>query len=240
MQRIALVTGGTRGLGRAIALALRDAGHRLAVVYVRDTGAARRFTEETAIPAYQWNVGDYHACRLGVLKVAYELGPVDILVNNAGVTGDTMLHKMTPEQWWNVVHTNLGSMFNMTRQVVGGMRERHFGRVINISSVNGRKGQAGQANYAASKAGVLGFTRALALENASKNVTVNAIAPGYCDTGMLAALAPGTLQAIVAGIPVGRIGAPPDIGRMAAFLASDDAGFITGATFDVNGGQFMG
>ncbi|MDQ1832410.1 acetoacetyl-CoA reductase [Massilia scottii] len=240
MQRIALVTGGTRGLGRAIALALRDAGHRPAVVYLRDTDAALRFTDDTSIPAYKWNVGDFHACRLGVLKVAYELGPVDILVNNAGVTADAMLHNMTPEQWWNVVQTNLGSMFNMARQVVGGMRERRFGRIINISSVNGRKGQAGQANYAASKAGVLGFTRALALENAARNITVNAIAPGYCDTEMVAAVAPDTLRSIVAGIPVGRMGSPADIGRMAAFLASDDAGFITGATFDINGGQYMG
>lgn len=240
MARIAVVTGGTRGLGRAISLALRDAGHRVAAVYHRDIEAARRFTDEHAIPAYKWSVADFQACHHGLLQVERDLGPVDILVNNAGIIEDAMLHRMTPEQWIAVIHNNLGSMFNMARNVIDGMRLRRFGRIVNISSINGRKGQAGQTNYAASKAGVLGFTKALALESASKNITVNAIAPGYCETDMLSSLAPDTLQRIVAAIPAGRLGVPADVGRMAAFLASDDAGYITGATFDVNGGQFMG
>lgn len=240
MARIAVVTGGTRGLGRAISLALRDAGHQVAAVYHRDVDAARRFSDENAIPAYKWSVADFQACHHGLLQVERDLGPVDILINNAGIIEDAMLHRMTPEQWMAVIHNNLGSMFNMTRNVIEGMRLRQFGRIVNISSINGRRGQAGQTNYAASKAGVLGFTKALALESASKNITVNAIAPGYCDTDMLSSLAPDTLQRIIAGIPAGRLGAPADVGRMAAFLASDDAGYITGATFDVNGGQFMG
>jgi acetoacetyl-CoA reductase len=240
MARIAVVTGGTRGLGRAISIALRDAGHRVAAFYHRDTDTARAFSDENAIPAYKWNVADFQACHYGLLQVERELGPVDILINNAGIIEDAMLHRMTPEQWMAVIHNNLGSMFNMTRNVIEGMRLRQFGRIVNISSINGRRGQAGQTNYAASKAGVLGFTKALALESAAKNITVNAIAPGYCDTDMLSSLAPETLQRIVAAIPAGRLGAPADIGRMAAFLASDDAGYITGATFDVNGGQFMG
>ncbi len=240
MQRTALVTGGTRGLGKAIAVALRDAGHRVAAVYVHDTGAAQRFSDSTGIPAYQWDVADLQACHDGVDGVTSVLGPVDILINNAGITADAMLHRMTPEQWWEVLRINLGAMFNMSRQVVPGMRERAYGRIINIASVNGRKGQAGQTNYAASKAGVIGFTRALALEGAPKNITVNAIAPGYCDTDMVAKLAPDTLHAITMGIPIGRLGQPADIGRVAAFLAAEDAGYITGATIDVNGGQFMG
>lgn len=240
MERIAVVTGGTRGLGRAIALALRESGHVVAAVYHRDTDAAKRFTDETAIPAYKWNVADFQACHQGLAQLEQELGPVDVLVNNAGIVEDAMLHRMTPEQWMSVINNNLGSMFNMARNVIEGMRQRQFGRVVNISSINGRKGQVGQTNYAASKAGVLGFTKALALESASKHITVNAIAPGYCDTDMLAALAPDTLQRIIASIPAGRLGSPADVGRMAAFLASDDAGYINGATFDINGGQFMG
>lgn len=240
MARTAIVTGGTRGLGEAMALALHEAGHRVAAVYQRDTAAATRFSDRTGLPAYKWNVADIQACRDGVLQVEHDLGPVEILINNAGIIADAMLHKMTPEQWSTVMLTNLGSMFNMTRHVIEGMRLRQFGRIVNISSVNGRKGQAGQCNYAASKAGVLGFTKALALESASKHITVNAIAPGYCDTEMLASLSAQTRQAITAAIPVGRLGLPADIGRMAAFLCSDDAGFINGATFDVNGGQFMG
>lgn len=239
MQRTAIVTGGTRGLGRAIAVSLRDAGHRVAAVYLSDTEAARRFSDATAIPVYKWNVADFHACHHGVLQVERDLGPVDILVNNAGITSDAMLHRMTPEQWQTVMQTNLGSMFNMSRNVIEGMRARQFGRIINLSSINGRKGQAGQANYAASKAGVLGLTRALALESAGKQITVNAIAPGYCDTDMVAAVAPDTLQRIIASIPVGRLGTPAEVGRMAAFLAAEEAGFITGACFDVNGGQLM-
>ncbi|VXB98654.1 acetoacetyl-CoA reductase [Massilia sp. 9I] len=239
MERIALVTGGTRGLGLAIAEALREAGCRVAATYHHDEAGARRMAQETGIAVYRWDVADAAASRDGVARVGAELGPVDILVNNAGITADAMFHKMSEEQWWRVMHTNLGSMFNVTRQVIEGMRERRFGRIVNISSVNGRKGQAGQCNYAAAKAGILGFTKALALENAARSVTVNAVAPGYCDTAMVAEVRPELLQAIVAAIPVGRLGAPADIGRMVAFLAGKDAGFITGATFDVNGGQYL-
>lgn len=239
MSRIALVTGGTRGLGQAVSLALQQAGHQVAAVYHSHDEEARAFAESSGIRVFQWDVADYAACRYGVARVSAELGAPDILVNNAGVTADAMLHKMTPEQWWLVIQTNLGSMFNMSQQVIEGMRQRGFGRIVNISSINGRKGQLGQCNYAAAKAGILGFTKALALEGARKNITVNAIAPGYCDTSMVAAVAPETLQAIIAGIPVGRLGTPAEIGRMVAFLVAEESGFITGATFDVNGGQYM-
>jgi acetoacetyl-CoA reductase len=239
MTRTALVTGGTRGLGRAIAVALKEAGHRVAAVYHGNEEAARRFREATSIAVYRWDVADFDACRAGIARVEDELGPVEILVNNAGITRDASLHHMTLEQWRAVIDTNLGSMFNMCRNVVEGMRQRGFGRIVNISSINGQKGQFGQANYSAAKAGILGFTKALALEGAHRNITVNAIAPGYCDTDMVAAVPQEVLKSIVAGIPVGRLGAPRDIARMAVFLASDDAGFITGATFAVNGGQYM-
>lgn len=239
MDRIALVTGGTRGLGRAIALALRDTGCRVAATYHHDDEAARQLAEGTGIAVFRWDVADFDACGAGLAQVAAELGPVDILVNNAGITADTPLHKMSWEQWWSVLNTNLGSMFNMTRHVIEGMRNRRFGRIVNISSINGRKGHAGQSNYAAAKAGILGFTKALALENAARNVTVNAVAPGYCDTAMVRAVKPEVLQGIVAGIPAGRLGTPQEIGRVVAFLAAEDSGFITGATFDVNGGQYL-
>jgi len=240
MDRTAVVTGGTRGLGRAIALALRDNGCRVAATWHSDEAAARAMQDETGVAAFRWDVADFHACGDGLAQVTQALGPVDILVNNAGITADSSFHKMSQEQWWRVMRTNLGSMFNMTRHVIEGMRARRFGRIVNISSINGRKGQAGQANYAAAKAGILGFTRALALENAAHGITVNAVAPGYCETAMVAAVKPEILQTIVAGIPVGRLGTPEDIARMVAFLADDDAGFITGATFDVNGGQYLG
>jgi len=239
MSRLALVTGGTRGLGLAIAQALRDGGCRIAVTCHSDSVAAARLQEETGIDVFRWDVADAAACRDGIGRITAALGPVDVLVNNAGITADAMFHKMDDEQWWRVMRTNLGSMYNMTRHVIEGMRERRFGRIVNISSINGRKGQAGQTNYAAAKAGILGFTKALALESAAHNITVNAVAPGYCDTAMVAAVRPEVLQQIVAGIPVGRLGRPEDIGRMVAFLASEDAGFITGATFDVNGGQYL-
>lgn len=239
MKRIALVTGGTRGLGKAIALALRDAGCQVAATYHSDEGAARRMQDETGIPALRWDVADFDACRDGVRRVEGLLGPIDVLVNNAGITADGMFHKMSPEQWWQVMHTNLGSVFNVTRQVIGGMRERHYGRIVNISSVNGRKGQVGQANYAAAKAGILGFTKALALENAGHNITVNAVAPGYCETAMMAPVPPDVLRAIVATIPVGRLGTPEDVAGVVAFLANEGSGFVTGATFDVNGGQYL-
>lgn len=239
MPRVVLVTGGTRGLGRAIALALRAEGHSVAAVYRGNDEAARKLQSETAIGTYKWDVADFDACKQGIAQVEREVGPVDILVNNAGITSDGSLHHMTREQWESVINVNLGSMFNMCRHVIGGMRDRNFGRIINISSVNGQKGQFGQVNYAAAKAGILGFTRALALEGARNNVTVNAIAPGYCDTDMVSAVSPDVLKTIIAGIPVGRLGDPLDVARTAVFLAKDEAGFITGATFSVNGGQYM-
>ncbi|MFC5547083.1 acetoacetyl-CoA reductase [Massilia aerilata] len=239
MARTAVVTGGTRGLGRAISLALRDSGCKVAATYHSNAAAAREIQEASGIAVYQWDVADFDACADGLAQVTQQLGPVDILVNNAGITADATFHKMSKEQWWHVMRTNLGSLFNMTRLVIEGMRERRFGRIVNISSINGRKGQIGQSNYAAAKAGILGFSKALALENAKHGITVNVIAPGYCDTAMVAALRPKVLDAIVAGIPVGRLGTPEDIARVVAFLADDAAGFITGATFDINGGQYL-
>lgn len=239
MRHIALVTGGTRGLGRAISIDLQSAGHQVIAVFNTNTAAAQAFSETTSIPVIQWDVSDFEACRAGISKIEHDFGPVDILVNNAGITSDAMLHRMSQDQWWRVINTNLGSMFNMSRHVIEGMRDRGFGRIINISSVNGEKGQVGQSNYAAAKAGILGFTKALALETARKNVTVNAIAPGYCDTDMVTAVAPDILKTIIANIPVGRLGSPADIARTVAFLAAEESGFITGATFDINGGQFM-
>lgn len=240
MQRTALVTGGSRGLGKAISIALHAAGHRVAAIYRSNDDAARSFSAATSVPVFRWDVSDFEACRRGILEVEQQLGPIEILVNNAGITSDAVLHRMTAEQWSQVINTNLGSMFNMCRHVMEGMRARGFGRIVNISSVNGEKGQLGQANYAAAKAGILGFTKALALEGARKNITVNAIAPGYCDTDMVAAVAPDVLQQIISGIPVGRLGTPADVARLVAFLADDASGYITGATFDVNGGQYMG
>jgi acetoacetyl-CoA reductase len=240
MQRLALVTGGTRGLGKAIALALGERGCSVVATCRHDGEEARQLRAQTGIAVMCWDVADFEACRAGVARVRDQFGPVDILVNNAGITADAMFHKMSEDQWWDVLRTNLGSMFNMSRQVIDDMRERRFGRIVNISSINGRKGQAGQSNYAAAKAGILGFTRSLALENAARNITVNAVAPGYCETSMVTALRPDVLQSIVAGIPVGRLGTPDDVARMVAILAADAAGFITGATFDVNGGQYLG
>jgi acetoacetyl-CoA reductase len=239
MPRTAIVTGGTRGLGHAIALALKEDGHRVAAVYRSNEDAAKKFSEETSIPVYKWDVADFEACKTGIRQVESDLGPIEILINNAGITHDASLQRMSPEQWWAVINTNLGSMFNMCRNVIEGMREHGFGRIVNISSVNGQKGQFGQTNYAAAKAGVLGFTKALALEGARKNITVNAIAPGYCDTEMVAAVSADALKSIVAGIPVGRLGSPLDIARAAVFLARDEASFITGETLSVNGGQYM-
>jgi len=239
MARVAIVTGGTRGLGAAISLALQAQNYRVAPVYCSNAAAAEAFREASSLRPYQWDVTDFEACREGIAQVEHALGPVDILINNAGIASDAVLHRMSAEQWWKVIHTNLGSMFNMCRNVIEGMRERGFGRIVNISSVNGQKGQVGQANYAAAKAGILGFTRALALESARKNICVNAIAPGYCDTDMMAAIPKDILHSIIAGIPAGRLGTPADIARMVTFLTSDDAGFINGATFSVNGGQYM-
>jgi acetoacetyl-CoA reductase len=238
-MRTAIVTGGTRGLGRAISLALHTEGHRVAAVYHGNDAAAAEFHDRTSIPVYKWDVADFEASKAGIARVEADLGPVEILVNNAGITRDVTLHHMSLQQWQEVVQTNLGSLFNMCRNVIEGMRTRKFGRIVNISSINGQKGQIGQTNYAATKSGILGFTKALALENARDGITVNAVAPGYCDTDMVAAVHPDVLKTIIAGIPAGRLGRPEDVARMVAFLTRDDNDFITGATFALNGGQYM-
>ncbi len=238
-ERVALVTGGTRGIGAAIARAFRDEGHKVAVTYYGNDERARAFTGETGIPAYKWDVADFDACQEGVARVEADLGPVDILVNNAGITRDATLAKMTRKMWEEVIATNLSSCFNMAKAVFSGMRERRFGRIVNISSINGQAGQYGQVNYAAAKAGMIGFTKALALEGARYNVTVNAVAPGYIDTDMVAAVPQNILEKIVARIPVGRLGKPEEIARAVVFLADEEAGFITGATIAVNGGQYL-
>lgn len=239
MARVALVTGGSRGIGAAISKALKDAGYSVAANYAGNDDAAAAFKAETGIPVYKWSVADYGSCAEGIAKVEADLGPVDILVNNAGITRDGMFHKMTPQQWKEVIDTNLTGIFNMTHPVWPGMRERSFGRVVNISSINGQKGQMGQANYSAAKAGDIGFTRALAQEGAFKGITVNAICPGYIGTDMVMAVPEKVRDAIVAQIPVGRLGTPEEIARCVTFLASDDAGFITGSTISANGGQFF-
>jgi acetoacetyl-CoA reductase len=240
MGKVALVTGGSRGIGAAISLALKAAGYSVAANYAGNDEAAAAFTRETGIPTFKWSVADYDACKAGVAQVEAALGPVDVLVNNAGITRDAMFHKMTPAQWREVIDTNLTGVFNMTHQVWNGMRDRKFGRVINISSVNGQKGQAGQANYSAAKAGDIGITRALAQEGARAGITVNAICPGYIGTDMVRAIDEKVLaERIIPQIPVGRLGEPEEIARCVVFLASDDAGFITGSTISANGGQFF-
>ncbi len=240
MARVAVVSGGTRGIGAAISRALAKAGYRVAAVYAGNDEAAAKFKSETGIPVYKWDVSDYEACAAGLAKVSGDLGPVEILVNNAGITRDAMLHKMKPEQWYGVINTNLNSLFNMTRPVIEGMRERGFGRIVNISSINGQKGQMGQTNYAASKAGDIGFTKSLAQENAKKGITVNVIAPGYIATEMVQAVPKEVLEkTILPQIPVGRLGEVEEIARCVLFLVADEAGFITGATLTVNGGQIM-
>lgn len=240
MSRVALVTGGTRGIGAAISVALKDAGYRVAANYAGNDEKAKAFEAETGIRAFKWDVSSYEACAEGIAKVEAELGPVEILVNNAGITRDAMFHKMTPGQWNEVINTNLTGVFNMTHPVWSGMRDRNFGRVITISSINGQKGQMGQANYSAAKAGDLGITKALAQEGAAKGITVNAICPGYIGTEMVRAIPEKVLnERIIPQIPVGRLGEPEEIARIVVFLASDDAGFITGSTISANGGQFF-
>ena len=239
MARVAIVTGGTRGIGRAICVALKDAGFSVAANSGGNDEAARRFSEETGIAAYKWNVADYDACQQGCARVAEELGNVDVLVNNAGITRDGTLIRMSQEDWQAVIDTNLGSCFNMAKAVFPGMRENRFGRIVNIGSINGQAGQYGQVNYAAAKSGIHGFTKALAQEGARYNITVNAIAPGYIDTDMVAAVPDNVLEKIIAGIPVGRLGHADEIARGVAFLVSDDATFITGSTMSINGGQHM-
>jgi acetoacetyl-CoA reductase len=240
MTRTAIVTGGTRGIGAAISVALRDAGYKVAANYAGNDEAANSFKNETGIPVYRWSVADYDACVAGIAQVEAELGPIDVVVNNAGITRDAMFHKMTPQQWREVIDTNLTGAFNMTHPVWSGMRDRKFGRVITISSINGQKGQAGQANYSAAKAGDLGFTKALAAEGARAGITVNAICPGYIGTDMVKAIDEKVLnERIIPQIPVGRLGEPEEIARVVVFLASEDAGFITGSTISANGGQFV-
>ncbi len=239
MTRVALVTGGTRGIGAAISIALRDAGYKVAATYAGNDDAAAAFTKDTGIATYKWSVADYDACVTGIAQVESDLGPVEILINNAGITRDGMFHKMTREQWQEVMDTNLNGVFNMTHPVWNGMRERKFGRVINISSINGQKGQMGQANYSAAKAGDIGFTKALAQEGAFKGITVNTICPGYIGTEMVMAVPEKVRDSIIAQIPVGRLGEANEIARCVTFLASDDSGFITGSTLTANGGQYL-
>ncbi len=239
MARVAVVTGGTRGIGAAISRALKAAGYQVAATYAGNDEAAAKFKDETGIHVYKWDVADEAACAEGLGKVAAELGPVDVLVNNAGITRDGMFHRMRFDQWKAVIATNLDSMFTMTRPVIDGMRERSYGRIINISSINGQKGQMGQTNYSAAKAGVIGFTKALAQENAFKGITVNCICPGYIDTDMVAAVPEDVLKKIIGGIPVGRLGKAEEIAEAVCYLASEKAAFMTGAVLTINGGQYI-
>ncbi|MBU6374052.1 MAG: acetoacetyl-CoA reductase [Alphaproteobacteria bacterium] len=239
MARVALVTGGTRGIGHAISAHLVKAGYKVAANYAGNDEAAQKTAAELGIQVFKWDVGDEAACAEGIAKVEAALGPVDVLVNNAGITKDGFFHKMTAAQWREVIRVDLDSLFYMTRPVIEGMRARGFGRIINISSINGQKGQAGQVNYSAAKAGMIGFTKALAQESANKGVTVNVVAPGYIDTDMVAAVPEEALKKIIATIPAGRLGKADEIAAMVAFLASDQAAFITGATMTVNGAQYI-
>ncbi len=239
MARVAIVTGGTRGIGKAISVALLDAGNRVAAVYGGDDKNAAKFAGETGIPTYKWDVSDYDACQQGVDRVVRDIGPVDIVVNNAGITRDGTLMNMSHENWQAVIDTNLGSCFNMSRAVFAGMRERRFGRIVNIGSINGQAGQYGQVNYAAAKSGIHGFTKALAQEGARYGITVNAVAPGYVDTDMVAAVPDNVLEKIIARVPVGRLGDASEIARGVLFLVGEDANFVTGSTMSINGGQHM-
>jgi acetoacetyl-CoA reductase len=240
MARVALVTGGTRGIGASVSKALKAAGYTVAAVYHGNDEAAQKFKAETGIPVFKWDVSSFEACAEGIKKVEAEVGPIEVLVNNAGITRDATLHRMKPEQWTQVINTNLGSLFNTCRNVIEGMRARKFGRIINISSINGQKGQMGQTNYSAAKAGEIGFTKALAQESARSGITVNAIAPGYINTEMVQAVPKDVLEKnILPQIPIGRLGEPEEIARCVVFLASDDAGLITGSTLTANGGQYL-
>ena len=239
MSRVAFVTGGTRGIGRAITARLKAAGYQVAAGYAGNEVAAQACASELGALVVKGNVSSFADCAAAVEIVEAQFGPIDVLVNNAGITRDAMLHRMTEEQWNEVIHVNLASIFNMTRNVIEGMRERNYGRIINISSINGQKGQIGQTNYSAAKDGMIGFSKALAQENAKKGITVNTVAPGYVDTEMVSAVPKPVLDQIIAGIPVGRLGMADEIARCVAFLAAEDAGYITGATLTVNGGQYI-
>lgn len=238
-QRVALVTGGTRGIGAAISKAFQQEGYKIAANFAGNIQVAEKFHKETGIPTFQWDVGNFEACQENIKKIEADLGPIDILVNNAGITRDGMFHKMGMKDWLDVINTDLNSLFCVTRCVIEGMRSRQFGRIINIGSINGQKGQMGQVNYATAKAGLFGFTKALAMENANKNITVNAVAPGYVDTDMVRSVAPEVVDKIISQIPVGRLGKPEDVALCVLFLARDDATFITGATITSNGGQHL-
>ena len=240
MARVALVTGGTRGIGEAISVALKEAGYKVAANYGGNDAAASAFKEKTGIPVYKFDVGDFDACKAAVETIEADLGPVEVLVNNAGITRDATFHRMTSENWHDVIRTNLDSVFNVTRNVYEGMRDRGFGRIVNITSINAQKGQFGQCNYAAAKAGMIGFTKSLAQEGAAKGVTVNCIAPGYIATEMVRAVPEEVLNSkIIPQIPVGRLGEPEEVARCVCFLAADDAGFITGSTLTANGAQYL-
>jgi acetoacetyl-CoA reductase len=239
MARVALVTGGTRGIGHAISIALKDAGYTVAANYGGNDEAAEKFKTETGIAVYKFDVSDSDSVQAGIQKIESDLGPIDVLVNNAGITRDTTLHKMDDKKWEQVIETNLNSAFYCTHAVINGMRERGYGRIVNISSINGQKGQMGQANYAAAKAGLIGFTKSVAQENAKKGVTANVVAPGYIGTDMVRAVPEDVLNKIVAQIPVGRLGEPEEIARCVVFLADENSGFITGSTLSANGGQYM-
>ena len=239
MGRVALVTGGTRGIGKAISVALKNAGYSVVANYFGNTEAAEEFSKETDIPAYRFDVSSYPEVDAAVQKISAEIGPIEIVINYAGITRDTTIHRMCYEQWEDVIHTNLSSCFNTARAVIDSMRDRGFGRIVNIGSLNGQAGQYGQVNYAAAKSGIHGFTKALAQEGAAKGITVNAIAPGYVDTDMVRAVPHAVLEKIIARIPVGRLGRAEDIARGVLFLVADEADFITGATLSINGGQHM-
>ena len=239
MARVAVVTGGTRGIGAAISVALHKAGYKVAANYAGNDDRAAAFTKDTGIKAFKWDVADFEACKAGVAAVVAALGPIDVVVNNAGITRDATMKRQTRQQWDEVLDTNLGGCFNMCKVVWDGMLDRSFGRIVNIGSINGQAGQYGQVNYAAAKSGIHGFTKALSQEGAPKGITVNAIAPGYIDTDMVAAVPPNVLEKIVARIPVGRLGKADEIARGVLFLVADEAGFVTGSTLSINGGQHM-
>jgi acetoacetyl-CoA reductase len=239
MRGVTLVTGGTRGIGKAISIKLKEVGFNVAASFSGNVEAAEKFNSETGIPVYKWSIESPEQCELGVRKIENDLGEISVLVNNAGITRDTMFHKMTPTMWHEVIDTNVHGLFNMTHPVWQKMREKGYGRIINISSINGQKGQMGQVNYSSSKSATIGFTKALALEGASKGITVNAVCPGYVETDMVNAMSKEAIDKTVAQIPVGRLGSPEDIARCVHFLASENAGFITGSTVTANGGQFI-